>query len=198
MKKGNRIFYLGLLTLVLALVTTSLVSGTFAKYVTTASGTGTVTVAKWAVTINGETVSTTSPEFTFDLGSTTGTDVVASDKVAPGSQGSFALKCDTDGTQVAHSVSVTLNKGDGNDIAELEFFEFNTASDFGTGTKYTLGTPISVASYDASSGTETTTNIYWRWPFNNGDDNADTIDGIAAKSYPMTAVFTVTQLETAP
>jgi hypothetical protein len=55
-----------------------------------------------------------------------------------------------------------------------------------------------VASYDASSGTETTTNIYWRWPFNNGDDNADTIDGIAAKSYPMTAVFTVTQLETAP
>lgn len=200
MKKGNRIFYLGLLTLVLALVTTSLVSGTFAKYVTTASGTGTVTVAKWAVTINGvaATTETTSPTFTFDLGSTTDPNVVALDKVAPGSQGSFALTCDTDGTQVAHSVSVTLNKGDGNDIAELEFFEFNTASDFGTGTKYTLGTPISVASYNASGGTETTTNIYWRWPFNNGDDNADTIDGIAAESYPMKATFTVTQLETAP
>lgn len=198
MKKGNRIFYLGLLTLVLALVTTSLVSGTFAKYVTTASGTGTVTVAKWAVTINdvAATTAETSPEFTFDLGSTTAPNVVASDKVAPGSKGKFALICDTRGTEVAHSVSVTLNKGTGNDIAELEFFEFSTAEDFSA--PYTLGDSIEVASYNASGGEEKTTYIYWRWPFDNDNDTADTIDGIAAKSYPMTAVFTVTQLETAP
>ena len=53
--KKNRILKLGLLALTLTLVTASLVSGTFAKYITTASGTGAVSVAKWHATVSDGT-----------------------------------------------------------------------------------------------------------------------------------------------
>ena len=58
-KKNNRVLRIGLLALVLTLVTASLVSGTFAKYVTTVNGTGTVQVAQWVAEIDGKTTAYT-------------------------------------------------------------------------------------------------------------------------------------------
>lgn len=51
--KKNLVFRLGLLALVLTLVTMPLVSGTYAKYVTSEVGEATARVAKWGVEITG-------------------------------------------------------------------------------------------------------------------------------------------------
>ena len=115
MKKNNRVLRIGLLALVLTLVTASLVSGTFAKYVTTVSGTGTVQVAKWAVALKeGETEQTA--DFDIDLRNTavgigdvdqTGLNEEAV-RIAPGTSGSFSLTYDTIGTEVDHTMELVL------------------------------------------------------------------------------------------
>ncbi|MFA7462866.1 MAG: hypothetical protein WCY59_06975, partial [Anaerovoracaceae bacterium] len=53
------------LVLVLTLITTSLVAGTYAKYVTTVSGSDNVIVAKWRAVINGTAATTTTAAIDF-------------------------------------------------------------------------------------------------------------------------------------
>ena len=110
--KKNRILRLGLLALALTLVTASLVSGTFAKYITTASGTGTVTVAKWAIKLGEGSENNVVQLATFHLTDTVGTGTIGNvmtQKVAPGTAGSFILAYDTKGTEVAQNVTITLD-----------------------------------------------------------------------------------------
>lgn len=186
--KKNRILHLGLLVLVLALVTTSLVSGTLAKYVTSVDGTGTVTVAKWAVKLGDQEVNATE-DFVFDLFKTSWADPgVNGQLIAPGTSGSFDLTFDTSGTQVAHKVTIILSKAEtGNDIGELDHFRFE-------------GKPLGqeVYSKEFQTGTADAATINWVWPYEttNGD-TLDTADGIAGKSYTIKATFTVTQLDNA-
>ena len=49
--KKNRMMRLASILLVATLMSTCTISGTFAKYVTTASGSDTARVAKWGVTV---------------------------------------------------------------------------------------------------------------------------------------------------
>lgn len=186
--KKNRILHLGLLVLVLALVTTSLVSGTLAKYVTSLDATGVVTVARWAVKLNGsETTKTT-------MFSVSHTDENAENsKVAPGTSGTFNLSYQTLGTEVVHSIYITLSNAD-NMSTELPYLKFY--ADEAHTKEITLGTPVEVNAAAPIGGVaETTMPIYWVWPFDNSNDAADTDDGVAAKSYNMVATLTVTQID---
>ena len=183
------------LVLVLTLITTSLVAGTYAKYVTTVSGSDTVTVAKWKADLEGMGT-TSSGAIVFDLTETMSDAGVDGKLLAPGTVGSFALDSDTTGTQVAHNLKITMDAS--NALTNLTYLKFY--SDAGRTTDITTTAAIELMNEDfaATSGGAITTTVYWAWPFSADatQDAADTIDGIAAGTYNVVVNFTATQLDT--
>jgi|LSQX01.2.fsa_nt_gb beta-mannanase len=206
--KKNRILKIGLLALALTLVTASLVSGTFAKYITTASGTGTVNVAKWYATVSDGTNKAGTGEtgtVNFDLFNTiyNATDVVA-DRVAPGTNGSFSLTYNTTDTEVDHQVTITLEKKSGT-IPTNMTFEIVAGSgltatpatlDFNTTPKATFTTGKILAA--ATTGKTGTLTINWEWPFESGTDSVDTGEGFTASELKFDASFEAVQLDSDP
>lgn len=97
--KKNWMLRLGLLAMVLTLVTMPMVSSTYAKYVTEATGTDTARVAKWGVVVNadvknifGDAYDVTPSDLSVDYATGTVTVKAAADNtnvIAPGTKGSF-------------------------------------------------------------------------------------------------------------
>lgn len=199
--KKNRVLKFAALVLVLTLVTSSLVSGTYAKYTTSVTGTDTVTVAKWVA--NFDETGAASGDFDFDFFETFGDTGVDGDLLAPGTSGSFDLVYDTTGTQVARKIDVSL---DASKLEALDYLKFywvdgdDKTEIAGENAVYSK-TIAADATPDKSKGTIT---VYWEWPFENtpvgiANDAADTIDGktpiVDAK---IKVNFTATQLNTNP
>ncbi|HSK69083.1 MAG TPA: hypothetical protein VLA21_07460, partial [Candidatus Limnocylindria bacterium] len=68
-------------------------------------------------------------------------------------------------------------------------------SDAARTTQITLGaTAFYTTEHPVNGVAEQTVTVYWAWPFV-GNDAADTADGFAAQTYPMTATLTVTQVD---
>lgn len=197
MKKNNRVLRIGLLALVLTLVTASLVSGTFAKYVTTVDGTGTVKVAQWVAEIDGKTTAYTN-QITFDLFETYngGKNDVAGNLLAPGTDGGFSFGYKTAGSQVARKVTVTV-KANNADLAGVEGLVFKNSA----GTAFTISTSETeifsktIAANAVATEADGTVDVTWGWLFSR-DDALDTADGIASVSSNITLKITVEQLNT--
>lgn len=113
--KKNRMMRLASILLVCVLMTTSVISGTFAKYVTTDSATDTARVAKWgvAVSINGNLFGTDYADVSVtdksDSIVATSTNVSSSNStniVAPGTKNDVGLKIALTGKpEVAYTIS---------------------------------------------------------------------------------------------
>ena len=198
--KKNKMMRIASVLLVAVLLSTCVISGTFAKYTSVSTGTDTARVAKWDFTV-GSTDITKNNTFTFDLFNTayteenvdkdgSGTEVV----IAPGTQGnaSVVLKNNSEvnatyavdfsatenGVPLQWSVDGTTWK---NDISDLDISE----------------TAI------AMNGGEATIAIYWKWAFETdavvGADQSDdkdtalgTADTLAVVTF--SAKVTVTQV----
>lgn len=115
--KKNYSMRIASMLLVLVLLTTCVISGTFAKYVTSDSAEDSARVAKWGVTVKATDAGTFEKEYaaddsTFTLATNT---VVSSDSVlAPGTKGEFT-RFDIAGTpEVAVRVTyvATVDLGD--------------------------------------------------------------------------------------
>lgn len=111
MKKKNRTWRAAALLLVLTLITSCFVGGTFAKYVTTADGSDSARVAKFGVTItaNGNMFAQAYTDDAVETTDTSATVKVAAaggkDLVAPGTKGTLANATITGTPEV--SVNVT-------------------------------------------------------------------------------------------
>lgn len=189
MTKTNRFLSLALLLLVATLATTSLVSGTLAKYVTELGATGTLTVAKWAVKFGGGTAAESA---TFAI-THSDTDT-QSDRVAPGTSGSFNLSYTTKGSEVKHSVSITLNNANlGEDVPNLKFY-----SDEDLSTEIELGKPMTFTHGIGGTTDYVTVPVYWDWQFETSsiavNDPIDTEAGEAGTEYILTAELVAVQL----
>ena len=173
----NKTMKMILITLLIAMIALVLVSGTYAKYTSCASGSDTARVAKWSFIVGGaDTV--TENTFTFDLfktiKDTDGEDEVdvisanADRVIAPGTSGSFDL--------------VLENKSETTAKYGITYTVTNTASipvQFSVnGTDWTDSLADVVESdtdtkLDANNGTKTIT-IQWRWAYENTKENATT------------------------
>ncbi len=208
MKKNNRVLRIGLLALVLTLVTASLVSGTFAKYVTTVSGTGTVQVAHWKVQVGPNATYTAGTEIgsnSFNLLNTVAnaTDVATSTAyklIAPGTNGKFEIAYDTTGSEVTHDITVNLVNTGANSISELGNlkFTFNNGTNEVTKTASEMSGTTGVEIFRKSLGTDGgsgTITVNWDWPIGTtvAENDADTDDGKAQKVYSFEATFTAVQ-----
>ena len=166
------------LLLAAVLVTSYSVSGTYAKYTSTFTGSDTARVAKWAFTINGDDTIMTTNTFTFDLFNTVmdsnGTDAEGNIEltdgtiIAPGTQGSFQI--------------VLANDSEVDAQYTIDYTETKTAN---IPVEYSLdGTDwtADINDLDATAtdinmnGGVATINVYWRWVFEVADDAATTTD----------------------
>lgn len=163
--KKSYVARLGVLVVALTLVSTCLLGGTMAKYVTDVTGTGSATVAKWSFKANEKDATS---KFTVDLASTA-YDNVGDKRIAPGTKGSFDIVIDASGSEVAVDYTIAfsnlLNKPD-----NLTFYSDETKD-----------TPISdLANYDGLNGTialdkvntKVTKTVYWEWPYETGSGDA--------------------------
>ena len=189
--KKNKMMRLASAMMVLTLMSTSVISGTFAKYVTTASGSDTARVAKWGVTItaNGETFATSYDK--HDAAATVSGATVkngGSDSmklVAPGTSGSM-VEVDLAGTpevavRVNYSAELTLSDNwTGNDGTtfycpliiniegtEIKGSEYNNKADFIKAVKDLVASYSKEyeANKDLSTVSGDALSIYWSWPF---------------------------------
>ena len=198
--KKNKMMRIASVLLVAVILTTCAISGTFAKYVTSGSGTDSARVAKFGVTVtaNGDVF---AKEYDTNDQAVVGTiakSVISTDKVvAPGttSNGDFVAATITGTPEVAVRVSYKLDAttlqlenwkdGDGQFYCPLVFkvktpdgntvisgMEFQTAEAM----KAALVNTVAAYTKDYAPGTDLsgkaadTLAISWEWPFETGTD----------------------------
>lgn len=207
-------------------ITAYSVSGTYAKYTSTFTGTSKATVAKWAFDVNGQTDAT--QEFTFNLFNTifdsNGTDAetdvapgTADQKIiAPGTRGKFSVAVannsevtadvtlagtvttkTADGNPITYTTTVTGDDGSESTVTNTAEIPLKFSTDGTTWTDFAtvLGT---ISQRLAIGASITTTEVQWKWDFDENDAR-DTALGLAAAKGTLEAVVelkvTATQVD---
>lgn len=155
MKKNKKLLMIAILLLLIVLVGT----WAFSKYTTTLTGTGTASVAKWSFKVNGSATETITD---LDLLDTTLNSKVVDGKIAPGTDGSFAVEIDASGSEVAVKYTIELSGLTGMPT-NLKFY---TDSTFTTEMEITDGkcsTTETIALGDVDTPVIKT--IYWQWAY---------------------------------
>ena len=197
--RKNRLFILGIFTVMVALVSLSLVSGTWAKYTSTAEGTDTAKVAKWDVKFEGSTA-TSAAAIEVDLFDTiTNVDGSAEQNVkaegnliAPGTAGQFTFNMKNESeVTAAYYVDYTYT---GN--LPLEF-SLTGADDSWTKDINTLDIAEASKVTMAMDSAEVAITVYWRWVFHvdAAGDTADTNLGLNLETGKVDAKFTFVQVD---
>ena len=107
---------IGAAAVVLTLVTSSLVGGTFAKYTSSASASGKVTAAKWTVNFtDGDNAAYTDSSTISMLGSGENNTVI------PGDNGEIAININGAGTEVGFDYTVKITNRTG-DLGAVQFY----------------------------------------------------------------------------
>lgn len=161
------------ITLLIVMIALILVSGTYAKYTGTTSGSDTATVAKWSFNVGGSDIATKT--FTFNLfntikeadGTSNETDVTGDKIIAPGTSGSFSLKLE--------------NKSDVSAKYGIKYTVTNTAgipikfSTNGTDWSESLAdvTASDTATKLAAKTGTTTIKVQWKWDYENTNTSAN-------------------------
>ena len=202
--KTNTMMRVASVLLVAVLLSTCAIAGTYAKYVSTTTGTDSARVATWDFKVNGTKAN--SNTFTFDLfktildtdGSSEG-DINPADGtiIAPGTKGSFDIILKND-SEVTAKYAIDYTVTNTNDIpvefsVDGEHWDADLAD-------VTAGDATKLA---AKTGTTTIT-VQWRWAFERGDtddakntnNTADTTLGLAGEAVlSVQAVITVEQVD---
>lgn len=218
--KKNRMMRLASILLVCVLLSTSVISGTFAKYISTASASDTARVAKWEILYtNGENESVditgTNETIVFDLFNTvkeadtftSETDVKDGNTttiIAPGTGGSFKMKVENK-SEVTAKYNIVLTESNDNAIYIQYSLDKNTwYDDFDAINGNT--TEMKDVTLDMETGSKEIT-VYWRWCFEgttNGahkgqNDASDTLLGAMAQdtapTVTVSASITVEQVD---
>ena len=164
----NRTMKMILITLLITMIALVLVSGTYAKYTSSASGSDTARVAKWSFNV-GENDIVAKDTFTFDLFKTitdtdgkTETDVVSAnaDKViAPGTSGSFDLVLENKSeTSAKYGITYTVTN-----TASIPV-QFSVNGKDWTDNLANVVESDTDTKLDANNGTKTIT-IQWKWAY---------------------------------
>lgn len=206
--KENKILKFTGMAMFVSVIAVVLVSGTYAKYTSSASGSDTATVAKWDIKATGEngdlvSITGSSPSISFDLFNTiydtdgkTEEGNVASGKIAPGTTGGFNFSIDNDSeVNAEYTINFTITDNEGNTIDLPLEFSINDGT-WGTLNNITAQ-PLSMndATTDEDEGLETV-NVKWKWAYERTDKDAeDTELGIDASGVKVNATLVVSQVD---
>ena len=192
-------------------VGTYFVAGTYAKYTSTITGTGTAGVAKWSWVVGNDTITTAeqaTASHTFHLfdsildtlNSEAETDVDTS-LIAPGTKGEVTLTI-TNNSEVNATYTIALSATNTSNIP----IEYSSDGTTWVTDVSTLG--VSSATNIAMKGGSVSPKIYWRWAFTGAastnytssqTDVTDTALGFAANTtrpeVTVTATVVLTQVD---
>ena len=192
--KKNKMMRIASVLLVAVLLSTSAISGTYAKYVSTSTGTDSARVALWKFTIDDTDIITTSNTFTFDLFNTSyeesNVDKEGIDNnavvIAPGTTG-FATVTLKNISEVNATYEVAFS-------AEESGIPLQWSVD-GTDWKNNISElDISATAINMNDDADIT--IHWMWAFESDvivkADQSDTIDTNLGTAGTATVTFTAT------
>lgn len=192
--KKNKMMRVASALLVAVLLTTCAISGTFAKYVTQATGSDSARVAKWDIKLEGAAMVNT---FDFNLFNTVmdtsdgnaENDIKTNDGsiIAPGTKGSFAIDLKNDSeVNAKYAIDYTLQNPDNIPV------KFSV-----DGTNwYTDINYIDVNNVALGMTGEATVTVQWMWEFEAGADAYDTQLGTTGASVlSVSAQVTVEQVD---
>ena len=211
--KKNRMMRLASILLVLVLLSTSVISGTFAKYITTNSASDSARVAHWGfekpasvtfdlfdvsddtgVAVDGLIAPGTTNEVTFTL---INADAATAPEVA------YKITVDTTGTtdslsaELEEALSFKLDNKDYATWGELVTAIKTLSGDASGSKKYAPGTDVPAAFTNG-----TTHKISWTWAFERNDDEGDTSLGNNAiadlEELNLAIKITIEQIDTYP
>ena len=204
---GNKMLKLTSFVLLVTMIALTLVSGTYAKYTSSASGTDSAVVAKWnikagakgsetSITGSNATVAFNLFDTINDTGNTADETDVADEKIAPGTAGSFEMSIKNDSEVTArYGISYTLSASD----VPIEF----SVDDGNTWTTSLSNVAASDSTKIAMNSSKTVT-VMWRWAFT-GDastnyttsqtDETDTALGLSTPTVTVNATLTVEQVD---
>ena len=173
MRKENKLTKVAIFALLIAIVAIVLVSGTYAKYTTTLTGTDSVQIAKWAWNISGADIDADTTDFTLDLFSTindttatygtTNEAHVIDGKIAPGTQGAFNIQI-TNKSEVDAEYRVTF--AEENPLGAHIEYSTDDGNTWGSVAVLDVEDPTAIGQNET-----VTVPIRWRWAFT-ADGNA--------------------------
>lgn len=223
MKKENKALRISAIVLALVLITTCLVSGTLAKYVTSADNSASARVAVFGVTITPSSTATFGDKYLAVAGgnivsadgAATVTTVVASDGdnvVAPGTKGTAAgfTVAGTPEVDVALAYDCTVTYSDGwsdgtNPYYPIKYTLYKNGTAVSGATAVdaaTIHTKVAALSTTVDAGTDLSTvdayTIGWEWAFSPdaATDVKDTALGNAAAAGDITVSIAFTMSAT--
>lgn len=182
--KKNRILIAGVITAFVALITLSLVSGTWAKYTSSVVGSDTARVAKWSFNYNGAALN--SETITIDLfkNNYDGTVVAANKVVAPGTKGQTKFELKNMG-EVKANAQIVL------EITNLNGIPLTYKVD-GVAQEVTGG-KIIIDAVELGIGAEAKTiTLSWEWPFETKDTGGNIIGDTTDTNLGKEGTATVT------
>ena len=204
--KTNKFLRIASVLLIAVLLTTCVISGTFAKYISTAEAQDSARVAKWSFKVGGQDIAQ-SEAITFDLFNTVAdTDTVDGDDandadvkdgatetiIAPGTKGNFAIEI-TNASEVSATYAIDFELVNANNIP-LEF-SLTGADDSWEADIADINVAAKKLMYDSNN--TATVNVYWRWVFGDSANNdTDTALGAAGTATAtVTANITAAQVD---
>ena len=110
------LFFISILIISLTLV---LIAQTYAKYLTSTSGTASIPVAKWNIVLNNQSIKNNSDISSSIVPVFSGTENIASGIIAPTSTGYFDLALDFSNVDVSCSYSINSTVDDSSLIKDL-------------------------------------------------------------------------------
>jgi len=206
--KKNIPLRLATLLMIVTLLSTCLISGTFAKYIAASSGSASAKVASWSIAVNDSEIVTENPSIDFELfstvneaGGTTADTDIKSGKIAPGSGGSFAFDVDNYSDVTAkYSIALTVTNNSNIPI------QYSTDKTNWSDSITAINTALADKNIAVGAATATHT-VYWRWAFEGSEagaysgqtDATDTSLGTTAQGtapqISVTATITATQVD---
>ena len=174
------IFFIALMSLFFCV---TLIQKTYAKYISSASASANLTVARWNILLNNQDILDDS-DFTDTITPVfAGTQNIKSDVIAPTAEGYFDVVLDGSDTDVSFSYTVSIGQSVSNTVDDLKITKYSV-----NGTEYTYsGSDITgnillndlnkiksirfFVEWDDDAATET---------MDNADDTEQANDGVAA------------------
>ena len=180
MNMGKKKYFVIALLIALG-VSIRYVAGTYAKYTSTISGSGTASVAKWAFTDDN-----TSTTLTLNLTSTVNQTSLVNGKIAPGTEGNFSFRLNNLTSDVG--VQFTISFAGATNVPANLVLEYNNTT-FNPSTGTITGTIARREYIDIP--------IDWVWAYytSDADDVEDTTDGENANTMTLSASITGVQTD---
>jgi hypothetical protein len=196
--KGNKKAIIVIVLLVLLGITTGYVSSAYAKYASEITGNqGTVKVAKWAFSTDNATQS-----INVNLKNTVVASSLIANRIAPGTEGDFALVLTNANTETGVAFTVAFTATNKPTNLKLYKTRSGSAGSYVYSNEITPGTTTITGKLAAEDGTGLNVPIYWQWAYGSSDsvsdtvNAADTTNGVAGDD--MTIEVTITGIQTNP